>query len=308
MPRKQGSVETYDKILRAQAARLRQDVRRRASGETGPLTHIPTGFETIDGRFGGVRIGVVTELMAHTGDGKSAFMRQLAEGAARAGVGVLWVVAEDPTDATAERQFSGDTGIGSDQLGRLDLSPEELDRVGLAADAASKWASRVLPVFEGQDVDSVLSLVDETDTIGGAPLGEVLIDYAQVLGSSRTLEDDIARLGAGLHQRSRARKFATMVGSQVSTDVIKRGRDGWLQYKDISRVTPGIGDTEWCKRLEKLTKAVWSLVRPGRWQREFGAEADDDYAEWHVKKANFGPMGWERLGWDGNTCKFFDVK
>jgi replicative DNA helicase len=265
---------------------------------------VPTGFEAIDGKFGGARIGVVTEILAHTGDGKSAFMRQLAEGAARAGVGVLWWVGEDPQDATAERQLGVDTGMDTAALGRLDVTAEELDRLQMAAARSAPWAKRVLPVFEHMDIDDLFSMVDETTAIGGAPLGLVVLDYIQLLGDPASLESELARLGIGLHERSRQRRFATVAGSQVSTDVIRRGRDRWYQHHDISGICPAIGDSEWCKRFEKSSKALWAICRPGRWKREFGEDAPDDVAELHVRKASFGPMGWVQLGWDGPSTRF----
>lgn len=295
--------KTWDQVLAEQAKRLRRDAQRRASGEK-VLTHVPTGFTQLDQEYGGIRMGVMTELMAHTSDGKSAFMRQCVEAAAQSGAGVLWLIAEDPEDATAERQFSGSTGLATTNLGRLDVSAAELDRIDDAVAAGKSWAKRVLPVFEAQDWESALEVIDETGTIGGAPLQAVFVDYAQVLGSSKSLEDDIANFGKGVHERSRARGFAAMVSSQVSNDVIKRARDDFKRSHDIAWCRPSIGDTEWCKRLEKLSKAVWSLYRPGRWLREFGEEAEDNYAELHVIKANFGPMGWVRLNWDGPTNRF----
>lgn len=294
---------TWDQILANEAKRIRRDAQRRASGER-VFTHVPTGFKALDEEYGGVRIGVVTELMAHTGDGKSAFLRQCAEGAARAGCGVLWFVGEDPRDATAERQLSGDTGIPTTALGRLDVSGTQADALDRAAVEAATWARWILPIFESQTVGSVLDTIDQTTTINGAPLQLVLIDYAQVLGETDNMEADIAKLGAGLHERSRDRGFATMIGSQVATGVITRGREAWFKKADISQIRPSLGDTEWCRRLEKLSKAIWALFRPNRWKREFGDECDDDHAELHVIKANFGPMGWVRLNWDGPSCRF----
>lgn len=296
-------MRTWDQCLIQGAQKLRDDAARLASGER-ILRHVPTGFNQLDDTFGGLRIGIMTEILMHTGDGKSAFMRQLAEAGAQSGVGVLWFVAEDPEDATVERQFAGDTGIPTEQIGRVQLDTAELARIGTAVQSAKPWARRVLPVFGAQDVDSVLATVDETTSIGGAPLGEVLIDYAQVLAPPADMEAEIARLGIGLHDRSRARKFASAVGSQVSNTVIQRGRDGWYSFKDISRIRPSLGDTEWCKRLEKLVKAAWSVYRPGRWIREFGGEAEDDTAELHVIKANFGPLGWINLRWNGPATRF----
>lgn len=305
MASEKDSPETWDKVLKRNARRLRQDVARQASGEK-VLNHVPTGFEKLDSEFGGVRIGVVTEVMAHTGDGKSAFLRQLAEGGARAGIGTLWIVGEDPEDATAERQFAGSTGLDSMAIGRLDLDSASLACIDRAVADSAGWAKLVLPNFEAHDVDSVLALVDEVGDVGGVPLGLVLVDYAQVLGTSRNLEDDVARLGEELHARSRKRRFATVVGSQVANDVIKRGRDAWFSKRDISQIRPSLGDTEWCRRLEKYSKSVWSLIRPGRWMREWGEDVADDVAELHVIKQNFGGMGYIELGWDGPTTRFLN--
>lgn len=296
---------TLDKVLLQNVQRLRRDVSRAASGER-VLSHIPTGFEAIDGKYGGARIGVVTELLGQTGDGKSAFMRQLAEGAARAGVGVLWFVLEDPEAPTAERQLSNDTGIDTAAIGRLDLSQEELQNLQRAAEQSVSWADRVLPIFEPMDVDELLGAVDETTTISGRPVGLVLVDYVQLLGESRSLEDDIARLGVGLHARSRARSFASVAGSQVANDRLRIGRERYYQTKTVDAFCPSQGDTEWCKRLEKLCKAQWAIFRPNRWKREMGEDAVDDVAELWIRKQNFGPTGWVPLGWDGATCRFIN--
>lgn len=299
-------VDTWDQILARNAKSLREDVRRRASGEKS-LRHIRTGFRDLDNSFGGVRIGVPTEVIAHTGDGKSALLRQFAEGCARDGGGVLWLVGEDPEDATAERQFAGDTGIDSMDIGRLELSKEQLEQIDLAVKQAGPWAKRIAPVFDLMTVDEALAAVDETTTIGGAPLREVVLDYVQIFGDANNLEAEVARLGLEMQSRSKERRLAVLLGSQVSNDVVKRGRERYQATHDISSMRPSIGDTEWCKRLEKTVKAVWSMFRPGRWKREFGdANERDDYAELHVIKQNFGSMGWIPLRWDGPTTRFSD--
>lgn len=299
-------VDSWDQVLVRNAKSLREDVQRRASGEKS-LRHIRTGFRDLDTTFGGVRIGVPTEVIAHTGDGKSALLRQFAEGCAKDGGGVLWLVGEDPEDATAERQFAGDTGIDSMDIGRLELNTAQLEQIDLAVKQAGPWAKRIAPVFDLMTVDEVLQIVDDTTTIGGAPLREVVLDYVQIFGDANNLEAEVARLGLEMQQRSKERRLAVLLGSQVSNDVVKRGRERYRATHDISDMRPSIGDTEWCKRLEKTVKAVWSMFRPGRWKKEFGdPDERDDYAELHVIKQNFGGMGWISLRWDGPTTRFSD--
>ena len=252
--------------------------------------------------------------MAHTGDGKSAFARQVSEAAARAGAGVVWFCGEDPEDATAERYLADGTGVPATDMGRLDLTAGELDRIAQAADEAADWARRIDVRFGPVDVDELLRVVDDTPVVGGAPVKLVVVDYLQIMAAARNLEDDIARLATALNARaggvqpdgtlSRERRFAVLLLSQVASDVLRRGRDRYREHREVTGFTPGLGDTEWCRRAEKSTKAVWALVRPNRWRREMGEEAVDDCAELHVRKANFGPMGWVVLTWDGPACRF----
>lgn len=248
---------------------------------------------------------MATALVAHTGVGKSSFARQVVEAAAKAGAGVLYLIGEDPEDATAERYFADGTSVSATEMGRLDLSARQLDDIEAAARAAGAWAKRVRPIFECPSVDEVLELVDNTMDVGGAPLTEVVLDYAQIFGDEGNLEGEIAKLGRGMQERAAARSIATLILSQANNRVIDRGREQYQRTKDVRGFVPGKGDIEWCKRLEKSTKAYWVLDRPGMWRREMGEDDPDDTAELHVKKANFGPTGWVQLGWDGPRCRFF---
>jgi replicative DNA helicase len=245
--------------------------------------------------------------MAHTGDGKSSFARQVAEAAARAGAGVLWFCGEDPEDATAERYLADGTGVTATEMGRLDLTAGELDRLEQHAVQSQGWAKHIEARFEAPTVDDCLRALDDTTTIGGAPLRLAVFDYAQVFGDAHNLESEIANLAKGLNERAKDRALASLLLSQVSNDLYRRGRDEYFRTKDVRGFVPGKGDTEWCKRAEKSTKALWSIFRPGAWRREMGEECEDDRAELHVKKASFGPTGFVELGWDGPRTRFYDL-
>lgn len=290
--------------LKNRAQGLIEDVRRAASGEK-IVKFVPTGFNAIDNAFGGLRLGICTEVMAHTGDGKSAFAKQLAEAGARAGAGVLWFCGEDGEEPTAERFLGDGAGVPSNDIGRLDLTTGELDRFQRVANDAL-WADKVEVVFECPTVDEVLKRVQDTRDIGGVPTRLVVLDYAQIFGNARNLEDEVAKLAHGLNviSATKDRRVASVLLSQVRTAVLERGREQFLRDRTVNGFVPGLGDTEWCSRAEKSTKAVWSLFRDGRWKREMGLDVPDDTATIHVKKQNFGPTGWEELGWDGPQTKF----
>lgn len=294
-----------DEVLKRQADRLRDDVRRRASGEK-LLRHVPTGFKAIDETFGGIELGVLTTLLAHTGDGKSAFARQVAQAAAEAGAGVRWWCGEDPEQPTAERYLADGTGITATEMGRLELVESELVRISQAA-VRAEWARRVEVLFEVPTVDELLRQCSDGATVGDARVRLVVVDYAQIFGDSHSLEGEIAALARGLNGFAGERSAAVLLLSQVRGEVLQRGRERYFSSgRDISGFCPGLGDSEWCRRMEKSSKAVWALYRPGRWRRELGEDAQDDIAELHVRKANFGPTGWEELGWNGEGVRFFN--
>lgn len=299
-------MKPLDKVLLERARSLREDVQRQASGER-LLNHVPTGFSALDDTYGGLRIGICTELMAHTGDGKSTFARQVAEAAARAGAGVLWFVGEDPEDATAERQLADTAGLDTAKVGRLDLTDAELALLDKAAKDSGSWARRVALDFSTTSVDEVFAVIDETPTVAGVPLKLIIVDYAQLFGEGQSLEGEIARLARGLNQRAGDRHVAVLLLSQVANTVISRGRERYYATRDISGFCPGLGDTEWSRRTEKATKTVLSLFRDASWRREMGEDVPDDHAELHVKKANFGPKGWVPLGWDGPRARFYNL-
>lgn len=245
--------------------------------------------------------------MAHTSDGKSAFAKQLCEATARAGGGVIWYCGEDPEDATCERILGDKANIPSIEIGRLDINQKQLEKLNAAVISNSDWTKRIIPVFDAPSVDDVLHNIQETTTIAGAPVVFIVLDYIQIFGDSDNLEHEIARLAKTMNMTSGSRRIAMALFSQVSSDVYRRGRDTWNSTHTVNGFVPTLGDTEWCRRAEKSCKAVWSLFRPGRWLREMGEDVPDDMAELHVKKASFGPRGFETLGWDGPNTRFLNL-
>jgi len=310
----------YDAVA-GRVDRLATASARRARGEV-VHTHVPTGLPAFDERFGGSEIGVNTLVVAHTGEGKTSVLAQMAEGAARAGLGAKLYVLEDPEDRVCDRILSGITLASANDIARLRVEPERL----AAALPALDWARRIELVTDRHTPDAVLEDLDQSLTVGGAPLRFAAVDYAQGFAEDdKGMERTVSRLCMGLREWSKARRAATALGSQVRSEVLQRGRARWerslanaerdpRRKPDVSGFRPGKGDAMWSARLEQYSKAVWYVFRPGRWWKEMcagdparAAAVKDDQIELRVGKQNFGPEGWETFRWDGSTTRIGEV-
>lgn len=302
---------TLSKAIHERVAAITDGVARRAAGET-VLTHVPTGLRSFDDRFGGLEIGILTLIVGHTGDGKTTFLAHLAKSAAQAGLGVLLVLLEDPMDKLADRVLAAITGESANKIARLQVSPERLQAAAEHVD----WSTRIGVVSGNYSPDDVLGILQATTLIGGAPLGLVVVDYAQgFLDDEEGMEKMCARMARSLNAVAMERRLAAVFGSQVKSEVLARGRSRWERTTgrdehgpgDIGGFRPGKGDVMWSRRLEQYAKAVWYLFRPGRWERELGnAAAKDNVIEVNVGKANFSQEGSATFGWDGATSTVFD--
>ncbi len=299
-------MEPLHKVLKRRAAEVQENVRRRASGEV-VRTHTKTGLASIDDEFGGLELGTLTLIVGGTGVGKSVVMTHLARAAAEQGLGVVVYFVEDPQRRTADRFISEATGILSTDLGKLDLDAKEVTRVVQAADQAS-WASRVAVRFGSVSATEILDEVSRIPTVGGAPLGLVVVDYAGALDGEGSLEELCASTARALNVVAGDRGISTVFGAQAASHVIPRGRALHDRHTgDVSGFRPGLGDAAFARRMEQYAKAVWTLHRPGYWKRELGdGTATDDVMELHVVKNSFGGTGWCALEFNGATSTIKD--
>lgn len=302
-------ISVLDKVVRDRVLRLKEDRARLDRGER-VMTHVPTGLRAFDERFGGLEIGILTLCVGHTGDGKTTVLAHLAEYAAKAGFGVLLVLLEDPADKLADRLLAKVTGITANKITRLQVADTE--RLDVAVSHLD-WTSKVGLVAGTYTPDQVLDIVKQTDEVGGAPLGLVVVDYAQgFLDDEVGMEQVCAKMARTLNGVAMERGISCVFGSQVKSEVLQRGRQRWERTSasgdpDESGFRPGKGDVMWSRRLEQYAKAVWYIFRPGRWRRELGVDtARDDVIELHVGKANYSQEGAESFRWDGATSTVAD--
>lgn len=292
-------------MLLERAREVEDGAARLALGEV-VRTHTPTGLREFDDVFGGLELGVLTLVPGHTGDGKSALLKQFAKAAATAGIASLVYFVEDPKRRTADRFLAEDTGIAAHNLGRLAVDPGEVADVRRAAEGAKDWASRVAVKFGHVEADQILEDAHKIQSVGGCPVGLIAVDYAQALAGEGGMEETCAGTARALNVLAIERNISTVFGSQVVTDVLRRGRARWERSPgDVSGFVPSLGDAMWSRRMEQYAKAIVAPFRPGRWRRELGEEAKDDTLELHVPKMSFGPTGWVALGWDGAHSRIY---
>lgn len=307
---------TLAKALAKRAEALKENCAKVARGEK-VYTHIPTGLSTFDDQFGGLEIGILTTVVGHTGDGKTAFLMQLAKGAAQAGFGVLFFLLEDPVDRVADRELAAVMGESANKLARLQVKGLAVDGRIDAAVQSMDWAKRVGLNIGQVTASEILETVIKTTHVGGAPVGLVIVDYAQGLPEGDVgMEKMCAETAQALNMVAMERNIATVFGSQVKTEVLERGRLRWErslqkngtpQMADEGGFRPGKGDIAWARRMEQYSKAVWYLFRPGRWRKELGdpTAKDNRLLVW-VGKANFSSEGGAEFIWEGQSCTITD--
>jgi replicative DNA helicase len=301
-------LEQLDRVLAARADEVADGVRRRASGEI-VRTHTPTGLVEFDEVFGGLELGVLSLVVGHTGDGKSVLIKQFAKAAAMAGIASLVYFVEDPKRRTADRFLADDTGIAAADIGRLNVNEGGLADLRAAAGAAKDWARRVAVQFGPVTPDQILSDAENHRTVGKAPVGLIAVDYAQALANEGNMEEMCASTARALNVLAADRNISTVFGSQVVTEVLRRGRARWERSSgDVSGYLPSLGDAMWSRRMEQYAKAVLVPFRPNRWRKELGEEAEDNVMELHAPKMSFGPGGWVSLGWDGAHSRIYSKK
>jgi replicative DNA helicase len=282
---------------------------RRAAGEV-VTPFISTGIKSWD-RNGGILKGILTVIGAATGEGKSIVKLQLARGAAQDLHNVCMVDFEDPAGKTADRAFSGITGINNRLLGLLDIEEFDLARLEVAAAEMATWAARVEHHCGLKGTADVLRIMEETT----ADL--ILIDYAQAFpeDDDRNMERTIAKFAWEANEIAQRKNCAVVVFSQIIREVEQRGYRIFERAKfkdpdaiDVSGFCPGgLSDISWAKSLGERAKELGYIWRENRIAKKLGANVADNRMRIVWGKVNFGEEKDIVLEFDGPTATIRDL-
>lgn len=301
---------TLADTINARLAEIKDAMYRRSIGEV-VTPFISTGLRSWD-KNGGLLRGILTVIGAATGEGKSIVKLQLARGAAQDLHKVCMVDFEDPAGKTADRVFSGATGINNRLLGLLDIEEFDVARLEAAAAEIAGWAPRVEHHVGLVDTKRCLEIMEATD----ADL--ILIDYAQAFpeDANKTMERTIAEFAWTANELAQRKNCAVVVFSQIIREVEQRGYRIYERAKfkdpdacDVSGFCPGgLSDVSWAKSLGERAKELGYIWRPGRIARKLGANVPDNRMRVVWGKVNFGEEKDIVLVFDGPTATIKDLE
>jgi replicative DNA helicase len=271
---------------------------------------ISTGLKSWD-KNGGILRGILTVIGAATGEGKSIVKLQLARGAAKDLHRVCMVDFEDPAGKTADRVFSGSTGINNRLLGLLDIEEFDIARLEAANAEIMEWAPRVEHHVGLLSTEACLNIMRETT----ADL--ILIDYAQAFpeDDDKNMERTIAKFAWDANEIAQRKNCAVVVFSQIIREVEQRGYRVFERAKfkdpdaiDVSGFCPGgLSDISWAKSLGERAKELGYIWREGRIARKLGANVPDNRMRVVWGKVNFGEEKDLLFEFDGPTATIKDL-
>jgi replicative DNA helicase len=300
----------------------------------GGLSGITTGFESINGRMGGLHRSDLIILAGRPGMGKSALATNIAFNSARrflqdqadgihpkdsAGAAVAFFSLEMSAEQLVTRVLSEQTGITAEKIRTGQISRHEFQNFARTADEL-----HTLPLYiddtPGLTIAALRTRARRLKRQKG--IGMIVVDYLQLLqgtgrGSNDNRVQEISEISRGLKQLAKELDVPVLALSQLSRAVEQR-EDKRPQLADLRESGSIEQDADivlFIFREDYYLKAhepkhpipddppeVFSAYE--EWQAKY--RPVEGLAELIVAKQRHGATGKERLRFDGRITKFSD--
>lgn len=313
----------------AEATKLALDMAEKALNSGGGVSGITTGFDSINGRIGGLHRSDLVILAGRPGMGKSSLATNIAFNAARRfmddmrigidpkktiGAKVALFSLEMSADQLAMRILSEQSRISSESLRMGKISKAEFGQ--LAAAAANLEA---LPLFiddtAGLTIGALHSRVRRLQSKHEGNLGLVVVDYLQLLQGSGSRGSDnrvqeISEISRGLKTLAKDMKVPVIALSQLSRAV---------ESREDKR--PQLSDLRESGSIEQDADMVWFIYRDDYYHTMREPSMDSpEYQAWFeegqrihglaeliIAKQRHGATGKVTLCFESNITRFSDI-
>jgi replicative DNA helicase len=256
----------------------------------GAIIGVPTGFQSLDNIFGGLKGGNFVIVAARPSIGKSALGMNIAENAAVCGFPVGVFTLEMSGCELVTRMVCAGSKIGMRRVRDGQMSSGDFRPMGNTASRVSG-----LPIFiEEKPAITITELRSKCRTLKNKnDIGLIVIDYIGLMRSmskraqgNRQIE--ISEISAGLKEMAKELDIPVIALAQLNRDIEKR-KDGRPQLSDLRE----------SGSLEQDADIVILLHR--------AKEQASEEAFAMIAKHRNGEIGGVKLWWDGPTTSFKEI-
>ncbi len=260
----------------------------------GKLSGVPTGFDELNRRTGGLHGGELIIVAGRPGMGKSSFAVNIAEHAAiNEGTAVAIFNLEMSKSMIVNRILCSQALVDSNAVRMGDFSGEDWRQIGAVVDKVA-----MAPIF-----------IDDTATITVSEirakcrrlkqtkkLGLVIIDYLQLMqssGRSDNRQQEISEISRSLKVLAKELDIPVIALSQLARTVESR-----------SDKRPMLSDLRESGAIEQDADMVLFLYRDEYYNKD---SEEKNIAECIIAKQRTGETGMFKLGWQGRYTKFVNI-
>lgn len=275
------------------AVRSAWDDTQEAIANPGVLRGVPTGYERMDRRLGGLHRGDLIILGARPSMGKTALMVNLALNAAARDFVVGLISGEQSALQIGQRAMAVESQVPAERMRSGDFEDEHWPRMSDAI--------RVLKSRRAQIYDRSAPTLEEVCRIARRWVQEhgcqvLYVDYLQRIRSPKAQNriDEVSDIARGLKTLARDLDIPVVALAQVKAEVDKRPSDK----------RPGLGDVANSDEATREADLIGFLYRDEVYDENSQRRG---IAELNFEKNRHGPTGRFEFRFDAQTMRFLDL-
>jgi len=290
---KRGQTEIFKPIANV-VDRYYEKMSRVMNGERSALG-IQTGLRDLDEMTGGLYQDELSVIAARPAVGKTSFMLSVAHNIGRRNdADVLIASLEMSDEQLLVRELSMRTKIDSQRLRMMMLNDNEARTVHTALPDVAAMRVYIADI-DAMTADQIRLAALRHTAANDRPC-VVMIDYLQLLGSTRKRENrvtEVSDFSRSLKQLARELHMPVIALSQLSRAV--EGRTSHV---------PMLSDLRESGSIEQDADNVWFIYREELYDKDTDKRG---IAELHIAKHRQGPVGVVPMHFDAATTRFSDL-